>query len=251
MPTGSNLQKALCFAVLLGAGAMTAASSETDPFEAAVRTGNLDGIGSHLDSADMVDIPGANGKTALMIAARAGKIDLVNRLLDSRANPNARTLTGGTPLMFAAISGSIPVLARLLDAGADVNATGSNGWSALMVVSAKGHDRATQLLLDAGADINAADIYLWTALHRAAYENRASVVRVLLRHQDVNLQGQDDHGATALHHAAAGGYREIVQMLIDAGADPRQADLSGRSPATYATQSGHPRLASVLGEEDR
>ncbi len=251
MPTGRNLRKALYLAALLGTGTMTMAFSQTGSFEAAVRSGSLDDIDYYLESANMVDVPGANGKTALMIAARAGRVDLVNRLLDSRANPDARTITGGTPLMFAAISGSIPVLTRLLDAGADVNATGSNGWNALMVVAAKGHDRAAQLLLDAGADINAADIYLWTPLHRATYENRVSVVRILLGHNDVDLRRQDDHGATALHHAAAGGHREIAQILVDAGADPQQVDLSGRSPATYAEQSGHLQLASVLVREDR
>ena len=45
----------------------------------------------------------------------------------------------------------------------------------------------------------------------------------------------DEEGATALHHAAVNGYREIVDLLLDAGADIDARDsIHGATPAGWA-----------------
>ena len=45
----------------------------------------------------------------------------------------------------------------------------------------------------------------------------------------------DDEGATALHHAAFNGYRDIVEMLLNAGADINARDKThGATPAGWA-----------------
>ena len=225
---------------------LSASVYATDSYYEAVQKSDLAGIGQYLVNAKETDARGTNGKTALMIAAKAGDVVLVNRLLQRDADANAVNINGGTPVMFAAISGNTGVIQALLDSGADINARGSNGWNALMVSAAKGHESATRMILDAGADINATDVYLWTALHRAAYENRIAVIRVLLERDSLDITHQDDHGATALHHAAAGGHREIVDLLIMSGADPESPDLSGRTAAIYASDRGHTSLARII-----
>ena len=80
---------------------------------------------------------------------------------------------------------------------------------------------------------------MWTPLHRAAYENRIQVVKLLLEQDAIDVHLRDDHGATALHHAAANGNTEIVNLLIASGADTLVADSDGRTPATYALVNGH------------
>ncbi len=220
-----------------------------DSFSEAVNKNDVSDMEAFLAETEPIpdiDVRGANGKTALMIAARAGETDLVVELLERGANPNSTNVNGGTPLMFAAISGNDLIVKELLGRGAEVNAMGSNGWNALMVASAKGFPDTVKMLLDSGADINAADVYLWTPLHRAAYENRVLTVKVLLRHEGIEVDFQDDHGATALHHAAVRGHREIVETLLEAGADPLVKDSHGRVASDYARGGGHESLAIQL-----
>ncbi len=215
-------------------------------FQNAVRTSNLENISRLIDFTEDVDLRGTNGKTALMIAAKAGDAGLAKKLLQAGADSRAVNINGGTPVMFAAINGDVETIILLIDSGADVNLRGRNGWSALMIAAAKGHVGATRRIVDAGADINTTDIYLWTPLHRAAYENRVEVVKLLLESQVIDIQHRDEHGATALHHAALNGNTEIVNMLMLKGIDPGNTDFSGRTPAMYAKDSGHQKLARLL-----
>ncbi|MCY4051342.1 MAG: ankyrin repeat domain-containing protein [Gammaproteobacteria bacterium] len=220
-----------------------------DSFSEAVYKNDITGMEAFLDNPESIpniDVRGINGKTALMIAARAGELDMVKELLQRGANPNSANINGGTPLMFAAISGNTLIIDELLSWDAKVNATGSNGWNALMVASAKGFSDTVKRLLDYGADINAADVYLWTPLHRAAYENRLSAVEVLLDHEDIEVDFQDDHGATPLHHAAVMGHQKVVEKLLEAGADPLLQDSYGRIASDYARGGGHESLAERL-----
>ena len=235
---------------LLLALILTPGIALADRFGEMVAKNDVEGIASELANAVDIDVRGTNGKTALMIVARTGDHGLVHRLLDKGADPNATNVNDGTPIMFAAISGNPETVALLIDAGANIDAQGSNGWNALMVSAAKGHVETTRLLLDRAADVNAVDIYLWSALHRAAYENRTAIVDLLTARDDLDINLRDDHGATALHHAAANGNREMINLLIEAGADPASLDASGRSALAYALDRGHEDLRSVLGNGD-
>lgn len=226
--------------------AILPAMAQEQTFETAVKKNNLLVISRLAPATQDIDVRGTNGKTALMIAAKAGETALVEKLLLLGADPNAININGGTPIMFAAISGNATIIQQLIDANANIDARGNNGWSALMIAVAKGHLAATKLILDIGADINTQDIYLWTPLLRASYENRADIVRWLAHNKNVNINHQDEHGATALHHAAAKGFDEIVDILVDQGADLNIVDSFGRTPAVYAADSQHQTLAKRL-----
>ena len=235
---------ALC--ILIGIGFSSTVLSAEDDFQKAVRINDIDTIDQLASTADNIDVRGTNGKTALMIAAKNGNARLVKKLLEAGADARAVNINGGTPIMFAAIDGDIKTIEILIQAGSEVSTRGSNGWSALMVAAGKGHVEATRLLINAGADVNTVDIYLWTPLHRAAYENRIKVVEVLLEQESIDIHLRDDHGATALHHAAGNGNTEIVGLLIASGANTEMVDSDNRTPATYAYDNGHQILAEVL-----
>ena len=61
----------------------------------------------------------------------------------------------------------------------------------------------------------------------------------------------DDEGATALHHAAFYGYQEIVEMLLNAGADINARDKThGATPAGWAIHYLRERGALLAIEID-
>jgi len=53
-------------------------------------------------------------------------------------------------------------------------------------------------------------------------------------------------GLTPLMVAAACGREDLVEALLQQGADPARRDPGGRSAAAYARAAGHPHLAERL-----
>ena len=193
-----------------------------------------------------VNLAAEDGKTALMLAASQARTDLIGALLTAGADVNSTNSRDGTALMYGATSGDVGTMEMLLLHGAAVNARASNGWTALMIASAKGYVDIVKLLLAAGAQPNLGDIYGWTPLLRATHENRRLVVLVLLQNQATDVNAKDDLGETALHHAAAKGYREIARALIVHGADSARRDSAGRTPSMVASAAGHLDLAEFI-----
>jgi tankyrase len=99
-------------------------------------------------------------------------------------------------------------------------------------------------LLKAGADIHATDKNGVTALHHAVRFRSPAAVKTLIDHGANVNQACRRNGSTPLHRAVtqtgAPGtcgreiqMREIVQILLKAGADPSIANKSGKTPIDY------------------
>ena len=58
-------------------------------------------------------------------------------------------------------------------------------------------------------------------------------------------------GSTALYAAARRGSREIVQRLLDAGADPLKRSLAGATPRDIARRYDHAEVEQVLLAAER
>jgi hypothetical protein len=90
---------------------------------------------------------------------------------------------------------------------------------------------------------------LGNALVHAAAWGRAEVVQFLLIHGAlVNLiPAGFDYSGTALHYAAFGGHRAMVDQLLRQGADPGILDTKiGKLPEDWAEHSGYHELAEYL-----
>jgi ankyrin repeat protein len=107
-----------------------------------------------------------------------------------------------------------------------------------------GQRREILRALKQGADIHAADKNGVTALHHAVRFRSPEAVKTLLEHgANVNQQCRRN-GSTPLHRAVtqtgapgtAGkgdAAKEIIQILMKAGADPTITNKSGKRPADY------------------
>lgn len=81
---------------------------------------------------------------------------------------------------------------------------------------------------------------------RAVDENRLPVVHTLLETNATDLNATNDHGATALHHAAAKGYLEIARLLIADDADLERTDREGQTPLMIAIRHGHDEIVDLI-----
>jgi uncharacterized protein len=159
-------------------------------------------------------------------------LDYIKRLLAAHANPNARMRSstetrtifthqwlqeeGATPFLRAAQSGDIVLMKLLLQHGADPNISTDDGVTPLMVASGIGWVEgvtyewspqqtleAVKMLLDLGANVNAQDrIDGRTALMGAAHKGRNDVIELLVQHgADLSLR---DIGSRDTINALAG-----------------------------------------------
>jgi len=92
---------------------------------------------------------------------------------------------------------------------------------------------------------------LESALIYACFRNQPESVRVLLGHGatgDVLVSAHPGLIArTALHEAANRGHREIVQLLLDNGADTKVVEPHwGGTAAGWAHHGGHPEIVEML-----
>jgi hypothetical protein len=127
-----------------------------------------------------------------------------------------------TPLMDASGErGDLGAVKKLVDKGADVNERGPYGGTALSSAAYYGHAEIVVYLLDRGASVKGANGA--EALINAARQNHLVIVKLLIeKGVPINARRNSD-AETALSAAAFSGNREVVQFLIDNGADIDEA----------------------------
>jgi ankyrin repeat protein len=211
------------------------------------------------------------GWTVLHEAAKRGQADVVSLLLQHGADPNAREAGDNTyPLHWAAARGDVAIMRLLLDAGGDVHGFGADhagdviGWGTCLTEPGKEVRAAADFLVSRGARhnifsaISVGDLaairavvadnrdalasrlsrfeHGMTPLQLAVSKNRADVIELLIE-LGADLDAEDSHGQTALAAALALGNREAVRRLHAAGAKPPKTIASAEFKAAAARLS--------------
>lgn len=106
------------------------------------------------------------------------------------------------------------------------------GETPIIPACAKGNVKLVLNLLNQGHSVNAGDALGWTALHEASNYGYVDIVNVLLDHgADINNRGGPCcEGITPLHDAAACGNLEVIDCLLDRGANPLVRTNNGETP---------------------
>jgi len=209
------------------------------------------------------------GIAPITLAATNGSVKVLEALLEAGADPNARTAAGEPVIMTAARTGNVETVSRLIARGADVTAREPwFGETAVMWAASEDHGDVVRALAKAGADVNGRSTVLdapvlefprsggpnspfprggWTPLMFAARQGSTEAARALvelganmntvaLPETDVPLKGDElasvekGIGTTALVFAIINSHFDLAAMLVDKGADPNVADLSGETP---------------------
>ena len=127
----------------------------------------------------------------------------------------------------------------IINHGADVNAANKNNVTALVRACYKGNTDAINELLNAGADPNTSLTSGETWVH-AAIEGDCSreTLQVIINHgADVNATNKNN--VTSLMRACYKGNMDVINELLNAGADPNIADsLCGKTWIHWAVKGG-------------
>lgn len=220
-----------------------------------------------VDAGVDVNVPSADGSTALHWASYYGNLDLARRLVRAEADPNTRNDYGSSPLGEAAAKGDLDMIRLLLDAGADVESRNPEGQTALMAVARTGNVEAAKLLVSRGANVNAVEGWGGqTALHWAAARKQPEMTRFLIEQGAiVDARGIDRNwarqvtseprmkdmktgGLTPLLYAVRENCLACVEVLLDAGADINKPDPDNVSPLILALLNLRYDIAMTLVE---
>jgi ankyrin repeat protein len=201
----------------------------------------------------------------IFTAAFVGDLDGVRELLDlapelANSGDPACDVAQITPLLHAVVGSQLAVARLLLERGASV---GVNSVRLVRAAANRGDEVMTDLLLDHGADptlLGAGTWVLYPAIAvkllakganvnqepgawvrlcctgNSGHKENATLARALLRcGADVSIRYR---GGTALHCAAKAGFVQVVETLIEYGADLHALNDQGKTPLDSLETAG-------------
>jgi ankyrin repeat protein len=163
-----------------------------------------------------------------------------------KRNPDlarATTRNGMTALHYAAQAGHLDVVDILLRYHSDVNALDNHGRTALMEACHAGPwksepaEEIIQLLLDHNAQID---------LFQAGAMGRTGLIESILDRDGSLIDSPDDRGRTALFHAARNNRFAAVKLLVERGADVNRSDAVGIAALHRTSQECSDELIQYL-----
>ena len=201
--------------------------------------------------------------TLLHVAAQNGQVAAVELLLRLGLNVNSRERGDNTYAMhWAAAGGHLDVVRLLADAGGDVVGDGDDhelqviGWATCWE---RAHRPVADFLVSRGAQhhiFSAIALNLAAEVGRIVAADPAALTRPMSRHENHRLP---------LHFAVQKSRVEMVELLLELGADPTATDGDGVPASVYAAGPDVDRVviealtrrgaidlfgALVLGDED-
>ncbi|MEX2366025.1 MAG: ankyrin repeat domain-containing protein, partial [Pseudohongiellaceae bacterium] len=165
------------------------------------------------------------GLNGLMLAGRENGVETVKVLLEHDALVNQQSGEGHTALLVAVQNGHHEIARLLIAAGADVNLANDRGWNPLyMAVKVRSLEKGTM-------PNPAVDFDAMFDVIRLLVENGVNVNARLLAdtevHNSIRSTWLREAGGTAFLRAALCGDLEVMEYLLDHGADPLIATTDG------------------------
>jgi len=204
------------------------------PFHLALHECSIDLVTDFLDYITLEELVGEADFICIKDPDRLEKMRLLLSTIkdvDTTESPNDLTYLGN-----AAINGDLAFIQLLLDHGADINLpSGSENLTPVFWAAYAGKTKAMCELLDHGANPHTGTEWYGSLIYVASFNGHTETVRELLsRDLDISLDvGRTSDGATPLHLAYWNRNPELIEILLEAGADPEIHTKDGRKPHEF------------------
>ena len=187
----------------------------------------------------------------LLQATQRGDKEAVLKLLQDGADINVRDAQGRTSVMIATYQHNTDMVRTLLQEGADINIRDNNKENPLLHAGAQGWLDILRLAIEAHADTRLTNRFGGISIIPASERGHVEVVRELLTRTDINVNHVNNLGWTALLEAIIlsngdKAHQQIVQLLVDHGADINLADKDGVTPLQHARERRFTEIECIL-----
>jgi ankyrin repeat protein len=206
----------------------------------AIRTGDRARVERLLDEdRSLLHAAGPQGSSAILLAAYHGHPELAAAFVQRGASLD---------LFEASALGDLGRVRQLLDAAPEaVGSFAPDGFFPLALAAFFGHREIVRALLEHGAPVGLAarNPRRITALHAAVARHDADIVELLLDH-GADPDARQERGYAPLHEAAAAGDETIARMLLEHGARLDARTDEGKTPLDLADERGQGRMLEWL-----
>ncbi|XP_051549585.1 DNA-binding protein RFXANK-like isoform X1 [Myxocyprinus asiaticus] len=177
----------------------------------------------------------------------ANSTTLTNKQRGNEVTVRPATLDNLSIHQLAAHGEISQVETHLVKDNSVLNSQDERGFTPLMWAAAFGEIMMVEFLLQKGADPKTQARERESALSLASAGGFADIVNVLLKH-DVDIDSYDWNGGTPLLYAVRGNHMKCAEALLRYGADITFEADSGYSPVALAVALGHKKVQNLLEE---
>ena len=193
--------------------------------------------------------PSGDSWLPLMTTASRGSLEMVELLLDNGADANAGLVDGTTALHLATLKDRTEVAKLLIRQGAPVDQVSQPYGSAFEIASRRANEELALSLLYHRAAAFRRDKQQKTPLHHVANAPQCLprlATAIIDQYSTAEIDAKDIDGCTALHHASIKGHTPIVSRLLAKGADVAVPDNWNAHALFRAAGCHHKDIVALL-----
>lgn len=193
--------------------------------------------GANVNSTDVT------GRSVLVDAIQSGNEEMVSLLLEKGANPLIQEMNGRNSFHEAALGGNIKIIDLIRSAGGNPLSRDTYGDSPFSLVL--NYDE-TVLRAVLGTNRNIVDSDGNTPIH-IAVEKKVSAQKLdTLIKMGYPVSQRNGKGVTPLNMAITNGQKSLALTLIERGADPFAATITGDNALTNAFKNGNVEILDAI-----
>ncbi|KAI1029421.1 hypothetical protein LB504_010700 [Fusarium proliferatum] len=205
-------------------------------------------------------------QTPLNLALMSDNTKVAQQLVDSGADISHETGDGYTPLSMASSKGFLELAKLLIKRGADVNQVVASVYSPLFQAVWYDHSELTELLIDEGAELDGfqSEDQVSSLLAVAAGKGYFNTVKALTNKGVKSTNAQplflaasygfcgelsnsfNAEEAEKSHDFPRSDYHQILELLLQSGADANASDVRGHTALYMASYYGFTDVMEIL-----
>ncbi|XP_050514130.1 ankyrin-3-like [Diabrotica virgifera virgifera] len=179
-----------------------------------------------------VNTADVSGNTALHFACLKNLEDIINILIRKGSNLDAKRGDGETPLQICVRQGNLSAARRLIESGArSYLERGVSGNSPMHLAVQYNQKEMLEYFFKMGISADFQTVRGYSLLHEAVECGKPQMVEFLLQN-GANTESKMN-SFTALHMASTFMYFDVIQVLLNNGADVMAVDKNGQRPLDF------------------